>query len=70
MSAAAEAELVVPRPAWWGGVRVYAESVQLWRGNRHRLHDRAEWTRSLTAAQVDGVPGFVGGTWSAERLQP
>ncbi|HYD02317.1 MAG TPA: pyridoxal 5'-phosphate synthase [Phycisphaerales bacterium] len=70
MSAAAEAELQVPRPAWWGGIRVYAESVQLWRGNPHRLHDRAEWTRSLTAETVDGVPGFAGGAWSTARLQP
>ena len=70
MSAAAEAELVVPRPAWWGGVRVYAESVQLWRGHSNRLHDRAEWSRELTAAQVDGVSGFVGGAWRVTRLQP
>jgi pyridoxamine 5'-phosphate oxidase len=70
MSAAAEAELVVPRPDWWGGVRVYAQSVQLWRGHSNRLHDRAEWTRELTAAQVDGVAGFVGGAWRVTRLQP
>ncbi len=70
MSAAAEAELVVPRPPWWGGVRVYAHSVQLWRGHSARLHDRAEWTRDLMAAEVDGVPGFVGGDWRVTRLQP
>lgn len=70
MSAAAEAELVVPRPEWWGGVRVYAQSVQLWRGHSNRLHDRAEWTRDLMPAQVDGVAGFVGGAWRVTRLQP
>jgi pyridoxamine 5'-phosphate oxidase len=70
MSAAEEAGLVVPRPAWWGGIRVFAQSVQLWRGNKRRLHDRAAWTRELKVGEVDGVPGFVGGAWSAVRLQP
>lgn len=70
MSPAEEAALVVPRPAWWGGIRVYAERVQLWRGHSARLHDRAEWRRDLTPAEIDGVPGFVGGQWRATRLQP
>lgn len=70
MSEAELARIVVPRPPHWGGFRVYAESVQLWLGHSHRLHDRARWTRTLTPAQVDGVEGFVGGAWSAGRLQP
>jgi pyridoxamine 5'-phosphate oxidase len=70
MSPAAEAELVVPRPPWWGGIRVYAQSVQLWLGHSDRLHDRAEWTRTLTPGEVDGTQGFVGGPWHATRLQP
>lgn len=57
---------VPPRPARWGGYRVWAELVELWEGQPARVHDRAAWTRSLVP--VDG--GFAGGRWSATRLQP
>ncbi|MFT3686607.1 MAG: pyridoxal 5'-phosphate synthase [Phycisphaerales bacterium] len=70
MSPAEEAELVVPRPSWWGGIRVYVQSVQLWLGSTERLHDRAEWSRELSPAEIDGVPGFTGGSWRSTRLQP
>lgn len=60
----------VPRPAHWGGYRVWARSVELWLGNTHRLHDRARWQRSLTPAQIDDAPGFVGAAWTSARLQP
>ncbi len=60
----------VPRPPHWGGFRVWAQRVELWLGDPHRLHDRAAWTRELTPATIDGVSGFVGGAWSRSRLQP
>jgi pyridoxamine 5'-phosphate oxidase len=56
----------IPRPPRWGGYRVWAERVELWVGQPARAHDRARWTRTLTA--VDD--GFRGGAWSATRLQP
>jgi pyridoxamine 5'-phosphate oxidase len=56
----------IPRPARWGGYRVWAERVELWVGQPARAHDRARWTRSLTP--VDG--GFKGAAWSATRLMP
>ena len=56
----------VPRPARWGGYRVWAERVELWVGQPARAHDRARWTRTLTP--MEG--GFKGGAWSATRLQP
>lgn len=62
--------LNVPRPPHWGGVRVYFESVELWLGHPNRLHDRAVWTRPLTPATVDGVPGYGGGAWRVTRLMP
>lgn len=62
--------VVVPRPPHWGGFRVFAESVELWLGHPQRLHDRAEWKRTLTLATVRGVPGMVGGVWSLTRLMP
>jgi pyridoxamine 5'-phosphate oxidase len=57
----------VPRPAHWGGFRLWADSVELWTEGDARVHDRARWTRSLTPAAQDS---FTAGTWSATRLQP
>jgi pyridoxamine 5'-phosphate oxidase len=56
----------VPRPSRWGGYRVWAERIELWVGQPARVHDRAAWTRSLTRVGSE----FVGGAWSATRLQP
>jgi pyridoxamine 5'-phosphate oxidase len=47
----------VPRPAHWGGYRLDAESVELWRAGDHRLHDRVLYVRSE-------------GGWDATRLAP
>jgi pyridoxamine 5'-phosphate oxidase len=49
----------VPRPANWGGFRLYADAVELWVEGEFRIHDRARWTRS-----------DAGQPWSATRLQP
>ncbi len=51
----------VPRPAAWGGYRLRAERVELWHSRPGRIHDRAEWRRSLE-------PGPR--PWCVERLQP
>lgn len=56
----------VPRPARWGGYRIWAERVELWAGQPGRAHDRAAWRRTL-----DPTPtGFTHGAWVATRLQP
>jgi len=57
----------VPRPPHWGGFRLWPEAVELWNEGAFRIHDRARWTRSLTA---DGDGGFVAGPWAATRLYP
>ena len=62
--------LVVPRPGNWGGFRVWAEHVELWLGHSTRLHDRARWSRALTASEVDGAAGYAGGGGTCTRLQP
>ena len=49
----------VPRPAHWGGFRLYADAVELWVEGEFRIHDRARWSRS--------PPGAA---WSVTRLQP
>jgi pyridoxamine 5'-phosphate oxidase len=49
--------VAVPRPPFWGGLRVVPSSVEFWQGQRDRLHDRIVWTR-----EGDG--------WSHARLSP
>lgn len=63
---AARAPGGTPRPARWGGYRVWAERVELWVGQPARVHDRARWTRAL-APEGDG---YAPGPWSATRLMP
>jgi len=47
----------VPRPAWWGGLRVRPHSVEFWQGRRNRLHDRLRFREEA-------------GAWVVERLSP
>jgi pyridoxamine 5'-phosphate oxidase len=57
----------VPRPPHWGGYRLWADAVELWVEGEYRIHDRARWTRSLTAI---GDGQFQATQWHAQRLQP
>ena len=58
----------IPRPAHWGGYRLWARAVELWVEGELRIHDRARWTRQLKAC---GDPlAFEAGPWTATRLQP
>lgn len=49
----------VPRPPHWGGYRLVPETVELWQGRAHRMHDRIRYQR---AAGHDG--------WDVVRLAP
>lgn len=42
----------VPRPPHWGGYRVALQRIELWQGDRFRLHDRIVYTRSGPGWQV------------------
>jgi pyridoxamine 5'-phosphate oxidase len=51
------ADRPVPRPPWWGGLRVRPHAFEFWQNREDRLHDRLRYT-----------PGPRG--WRIERLQP
>ncbi len=58
---------IVPRPPYWGGHRLWIESMELWVEGPGRVHDRAVWRRTLK--QQDEF-SFAGGAWQATRLNP
>lgn len=62
-----EPGLHLPRPANWGGYRLWAVAVELWVEGEHRLHERARWTRVLAPA---GSGRFHAEPWRHQRLQP
>jgi pyridoxamine 5'-phosphate oxidase len=47
----------VPLPPHWGGFRLAPDTIELWKGREHRLHDRLRFTRA-------------GEGWRLERLWP
>ena len=58
---------LIPRPAHWGGIRVWARRIELWVEGTDRIHDRARWERSLVRGSNHT---FATGAWSGTRLQP
>ncbi len=63
-----EPGLRLPRPANWGGYRLWAAAVELWVEGEHRLHDRARWSREIMPASAGGR--FHAEPWRHQRLQP
>ncbi len=49
----------IPRPAYWGGIRVVPLAVEFWQHEDDRYHQRLEYRRAV-----------VGSPWSATLLQP
>ncbi len=47
----------IPRPGWWGGLRVVPDVFEFWQNRHDRLHDRIRY-----------VPRAGG--WTVARLQP
>ncbi|MEI6693473.1 MAG: pyridoxamine 5'-phosphate oxidase [Actinomycetes bacterium] len=47
----------IPRPDFWGGLRVVPATVEFWQGRNNRLHDRLRYRREASA-------------WVLERLSP
>jgi pyridoxamine 5'-phosphate oxidase len=62
-----DTQATIPRPPHWGGFRLWPESVELWIEGPGRVHDRAVWTRTLTARDEFT---FDCGAWTSTRLNP
>jgi pyridoxamine 5'-phosphate oxidase len=54
----------VPLPEWWGGFRLHPQTIELWVGQRSRLHDRVLFERVGDGGLDDA------GSWRRQRLQP
>lgn len=50
-------ESSVPRPPYWGGFRLAADTIEFWQNRDDRLHDRFRYSR-------------MGDGWRVERLAP
>ena len=48
----------VPRPEWWGGLRLVPDAVEFWQGHPDRLHDRLRF-RPHGRGVGRGAPGAV-----------
>lgn len=57
----------IPRPPHWGGYRLWATAIELWKEGADRIHDRARWTRDITPVSADE---FDVSAWTGTRLQP
>lgn len=57
----------IERPSHWGGIRVWASTIELWIEGKDRIHDRGSWRRDLVRASEHA---FSTTPWSGKRLQP
>jgi pyridoxamine 5'-phosphate oxidase len=57
----------LPRPASWGGYRLWFDAIELWAEGADRFHERLRYTRDL--APFDSA-SFRAGAWRWQRLQP
>ena len=55
------------RPDFWGGFRLWLESIELWVEGRDRFHERVRYERPLEARDANT---FETGRWTWQRLQP
>ncbi|MFE5630479.1 pyridoxamine 5'-phosphate oxidase [Streptomyces sp. NPDC056543] len=70
------ADVQVPVPPEWGGIRVVPEAVEFWQGHENRLHDRLRYVRvgegeGEGEGESEGEGVVAGEThWRVERLSP
>lgn len=63
---AARPERALPRPAFWGGFRLWLDALEFWVEGAARFHDRLRYARELQPAGAV----YRGGPWTKQRLQP
>ena len=57
----------IQRPPHWGGYRIWANHVELWKEGASRVHDRAVWKRDIVRASDTD---FSVSPWQGGRVQP
>ncbi len=57
----------LPRPAFWGGYRLWLDVLELWAEGADRFHERLRYGRELGNPTAHG---FRPGPWNWQRLQP
>ena len=57
----------IERPPHWGGIRIWASTIELWIEGQDRIHDRGSWTRKLFK---ESEYTFNTTPWTGTRLQP
>lgn len=57
----------IQRPPHWGGFRIWANAIELWKDGADRIHDRALWKRNLVRSSEHE---FTVTPWVGTRLQP
>ncbi len=57
----------LPRPAFWGGYRLWFSAVEFWQEGENRFHQRLRYERTLTSRDAHH---FAAGPWSCQLLQP
>ena len=55
----------IPRPDFWGGYLVQAESIEFWQGRPSRLHDRLRFEAQQPGARLDDPT-----VWQIRRYSP
>ncbi len=66
-NAAPPVDRALPRPAFWGGFRLWFDAIELWQEGENRFHERLVYRRELAAA---GEHTFTASHWIWQRLQP